>query len=95
MYHSCENNGKITSLNENCLGTTCNDEQSSSDKFLENDGFLSIHEQNLQVLTNEICKSSIGLSLSFMKDIFPINRNPCNLKKNSQFSRPRINTLYQ
>ena len=43
MYHSCENNGKITSLNENCLGTTYNDEQSSSNKFLENDGFLSIH----------------------------------------------------
>ena len=29
-----------------------------------------------------------------MKDIFPINRNPYNLKQNSQFSRPRINTLF-
>ena len=29
-----------------------------------------------------------------MKDIVPINRNPYNLKQNSQFSRPRINTLY-
>ena len=29
-----------------------------------------------------------------MKDIFPINRNPYNLRKNYQFSRPRINTVY-
>ena len=29
-----------------------------------------------------------------MKDIFPINRNPYNPRQNSQFSRPRINTVY-
>ena len=29
-----------------------------------------------------------------MKDKFPINRNPYNLRQNSQFSRTRINTLY-
>ena len=30
-----------------------------------------------------------------MKDIFPINRNPYILRQNYQFSRPRINTVYQ
>ena len=29
-----------------------------------------------------------------MKDIFPINRNPYNIKQNSQFSRTRVNTVY-
>ena len=29
-----------------------------------------------------------------MKDIFPINRNLFNLRQNSQFSRPAINTVY-
>ena len=29
-----------------------------------------------------------------MKDIFLINRNPYNLRQNSQFSKPRINTVY-
>ena len=29
-----------------------------------------------------------------MKDILPINRNPYNLRQNSQFPRPRINTVY-
>ena len=39
-------------------------------------------------------KISNGLSTPLMKDIFPINRNPYNLRQNSQFSRPRINTVY-
>ena len=29
-----------------------------------------------------------------MKDIFPINRNPFNLRQHSQFSRPRIIAVY-
>ena len=39
-------------------------------------------------------KISNGLSTPLMKDIFSINRNPYNLRQNSQFSRPRINTVY-
>ena len=39
-------------------------------------------------------KISNGLSTPLMKDIFSINRNPDNLRQNSQFSRPRINTVY-
>ena len=39
-------------------------------------------------------KISNGPSTPFMKDIFPINRNPYNLRQNSQFSRPPINTVY-
>ena len=49
---------------------------------------------NLQVLATEMYKMSNGLSTPLMKDIFPINRNPYNLRENSQFSRPRINTVY-
>ena len=37
-------------------------------------------------------KISTGLSTPLMKDIFPTNRNPYDLRQNSQFSRPRINT---
>ena len=35
-----------------------------------------------------------GLSTPLMKDIFPINRNPYNLRQSSQFSRPQINIVY-
>ena len=55
---------------------------------------VSIHERNFQVLATEMFKISNGLSTRLMKDIFPINRNPYNLRQNSQFSRPRINTVY-
>ena len=39
-------------------------------------------------------KISNGLLSPLMKDIFPVNRNPYKLRQNSQFSRPRINTVY-
>ena len=39
-------------------------------------------------------KISHGLSTPLIKNIFPINRNPYNLRENSQFSRPRIKTVY-
>ena len=39
-------------------------------------------------------KISNGLSTPLMKDMFPRNRNPYNLKEISQFSRPRMNTVY-
>ena len=32
--------------------------------------------------------------MPLMKDIFPVKRNPYNLRQDSQFSRPRINTVY-
>ena len=39
-------------------------------------------------------KISNGLSTPLMKDIFPIKENPYNLRQNSQFSTPRINTSW-
>ena len=53
-----------------------------------------IHERNLQALATEMYKISNSLPTPLMKDIFPINRNTYNLRQNSQFSRPRINTVY-
>ena len=94
MCHSRENNRKINRLHERCLRTICNDKQSSFNELLEKDGSASIHELNLQVLATEMNKISNGLSTPLMKDIFPLNRNPYNLRQNPQFSRPRINTVY-
>ena len=94
MCHSRENNQKINLLHERCLGTIHNDKQSSFNDLLEKDGSVSIYKRNLQVLATETYKISNGLSTFLMKDIFPINRNPYKLRQNSQFSRPRINTMY-
>ena len=94
MCHSRENNRKINRLHERCVRTIYNDKQSPFTELLEKDGSVSIHERNLQVLATKVYKISNGLSTLFMKDIFPISRNPYNLRRNYQFSRPRINTVY-
>ena len=87
MCHSRENNTKRNRLHERCLRTIYNDKHSSFNELLEKDGSASIHEQNLQVLATKMQKTSNGLSPPLKKDIFPINRNPYNLRQNSQFSR--------
>ena len=94
MCDSRENNRKINRLHERCLRSIHNGKQSSFNELLEKDGCVLIHERNLQVLVTEMYKASNGLSTPLMKDIFPINRNPYNLRQNSQFSRPPINTVY-
>ena len=70
------------------------DKQSAYNELLAKDGSDSIHERNLHILATEMYKIRNGLSTSLIKDIFPINRNPYNLRQNSQFSRPRINTVH-
>ena len=94
MSHNREYNKKINRLHEKCLRTIYNDKQSSFNELLEQDGFVSIHERNLQFLATEMYKISNRLSTPVIEDIFPINRNSCNLIQNSQFSRHRINTVY-
>ena len=94
MCHSRKNNRKINWLHERCLKTIHNDKQLSFNELLEKDSSVSIHERNLQFLATEIYKISDGLSTPLVKDVFPITRNPYNLRQNSQFSRLRINTVY-
>ena len=93
MFHSRENDRKIKRLHERCLRTIYNDKQSSFNELLEKDGSVSIYERNLQVLATEMYK--ISKETPLMKDTFPFNRNPYNLRQNSQFSRPQINTLHR
>ena len=94
MCHSREKNRKISRLHERCLRTIYNDKQSSFNDLLEKDGSVLIHERNLQALATEMYKIINGLSTPLMKDIFPIKTNLYNLRQNSQFSRPQINTVY-
>ena len=94
MCHSRENNRKTNRLHERCLRTIYNDKHSSFNELLEKDGSVSIHERSLHVLATEMYKISNGLSTPLMKDTFPINRNPYNLRQNSQFYRPQINTVH-
>ena len=91
MFHSRENSRKINRLHERCLRTIYND---NFNELLEKDDSVSILERILQVLATQMYKISNGLSTPLMKDIFLISRNRYNLRQNSQFSRPPINTVY-
>ena len=88
MCHSGENNREIKGLHERCLRTIYYDKQPSFNELVENDGSVTIHERNLQVLATEMRKISNGLSTPLIKDIFPVNKNRYNGRQNSQFSRP-------
>ena len=94
MCPSRENNRKINQLHERCRRTLYKYKQSSFNELLKKYGSISIHVQNLHVLATEMYQISNGLSTLLMKDIFPTNRNHYNLRQNSQFSRPCINTVY-
>ena len=54
---------------ERCLRSIHCEKQSSLNELLENDGSVSIEEQNLQVLLSEMHKISDGLSRPLIKDI--------------------------
>ena len=88
MCHSRESNKNINQLHKRCPRTIYNDKQSLFNELLVKDGYVSIYERNIKVSVTEMHKISNGLSTPLMKDIFPINRNPYNLRQNSQFSKP-------
>ena len=87
ICHSRTNNRNINRLHERCLRIICNDKQSSFIKLLEKDNSVSIHQRNLQ-----ICN---GLSPVLMNDIFKLRgEQTYNLRKLSQFYRPKVNSVY-
>ena len=53
MCHSRVNNGKINRLHERCL-PIYSDKQSLFETLLENDGSVSVHNRNLQILASEM-----------------------------------------
>ena len=56
---------------------------------------MSIHQRNLHVLAIEMFKVSNGLSPVLMNDIFKLRQEQTyNLRKLSQFDRPKVNFIY-
>ena len=72
-----------------------NDKQSSSIKLLEKYKFVFIHQRNLQILAIEMFKVSNDLSPVLTNDIFKLRgEETYNLRKFSQFYRPKVNSVY-
>ena len=95
LCHSRTHTRKINRLHERCLRIIYNDKKSSFIKLFEKDNSVSIHQKNLQILATEMFKVSNGLSLVLTNDIFKLTgEQTYNLRKLSQFYRPKINSVY-
>ena len=70
MCHSHANNGKINRLQERCFRIIYSDKQSSFETLLEKDGSVSIHNQNLQILSTEMYKIKNDLSPIIVAKLF-------------------------
>ena len=70
MCHSHANNGKINTLQERCFRIIYSDKQSSFETLLEKDGSVSIHNQNLQILSTEMYKIKNDLSPIIVAELF-------------------------
>ena len=70
MCHSRANNGKINRLHERCLRIIYSDKQSSFETLLEKDGSVSIHNQDLQILSTEMYKIKNDLSPIIVAELF-------------------------
>ena len=70
MCHSRSNNGKINRLQERCLRIIYSDKQSSFKTLLEKDGYVSVHNRNLQILATEMYKIKKDLSPLIITEFF-------------------------
>ena len=71
------------------------DKQSSFIKLLEKGNSVSTHLRNQQILAIEMFKVSNSLSPVLMNDIFKLRvEQTYNLRKLSQFYRPKVNSVY-
>ena len=96
MYHSRENNNKISRLHGRYLRIIYNDKRSSFNAFLEKDGSVSIHERNIKILATEMFKVSKNLAPPKMHEIFKLKDQPhYNLRHNSLFFRPLVKSVYK
>ena len=94
ICHSRDNNGKITRLHKRCLGIIYSNKQSPFETLLEKDSFVSIHNQNLQILATEMYKIN-DLSPSIVAEPFDQRKDQFyDLRMNSHFTVSPIRTVY-
>ena len=69
------------------------DYTSSFDELLLKDNSFRIHHRKLQKLAIEIFKFKLGLAPEIIKNIFPIIKNPYDLKKETKFKSRNVFTV--
>ena len=94
MFHSRTLNNQINHLHERCLVIVYNDKKLTYENLLVRDISVSIHVRNLQILVTEILRVHRDLSPSIFKELFNKRTFNYELRHPSQFTIPRIETVY-
>ena len=94
MCHTRLMNNKIKRIHEKCLRIIFSDKTSSFEELLDNDGSVTIHTRNLQVLATEMFKVYRNLSPNIVAEIFCARRNNYILGHSLFSSIPYVKTDY-
>ena len=93
MFHSRVLNNKINSIHVRALRITY-DNKSLFEELLNKDNSVSIHHRNLQVLVIEMFRIKNNMAPEFLNEIFQNRVLVYNLRRNSNFSRRQVNSVY-
>ena len=94
MCHSRSINTKINNLHYRALRMIYKDDSASFKELLAKDGSVAIHHRNLQILATEMFKVNIGVTPTFMENVFSANQNldaqniSSGIRLKSQFYNP-------
>ena len=94
MFHSRILNNRINKLHERCLRVVYKDSSLSFQELLRKDNSFCIHHRNLQRLATKMYKAYNILSLSLVRDIFPVRDTPYNLRNNNPFQSINVRTVF-
>ena len=86
MFHSWTQSNRINNIHKRALRVVFIDCESNLKQVLKQNGFVSIHQRNLQILATEIFKTKNGLNPVIMEEVFKSNNFIYNFLKceNSQ-----------
>ena len=95
MFHDRGINHKINRVHERALRCVYRDDVSTFEELLKNDSSHPIHHRNIQAMAIEMYKAKNKLGPLFLEDIFKLNNtNQYNLRENTDFVLPNVNTFH-
>ena len=94
MCHHGSVSNKIDRLHERCLCIVYSDNVSSFEELLHRDRSVPVHFKNIKTLATEMFKVSNKLTIPLMNEIFVKRNNAYNLRKPSEFVRPKVHSVF-
>ena len=90
MFTEKASNAKLNRTFEKAVRLVCKGSESKLDKLKEK--YMTIHQNNLQLLMVEIFKTKNNLNPAFMKDIFTERDVQYNLRRKNHLQLPNVKT---